>query len=153
MVAIRYGLSKDFGISGYRLGALYVPPPLCKAFHNRASLTVRCCRYSRSADVVAAVSRVSVFTVPCHATQLALADVLSDVEFTREFLSASAAALRVAWSAVKQALHDCCIKFFEPSAGVFVWVHPATSASTRFAQPHPSASDFFAAFDIALHVR
>jgi hypothetical protein len=46
--------------------------------------------------------------------------VLSDVDFTREFLAASAAALRGAWSAVKQALQDCALEFFEPSAGVFV---------------------------------
>ncbi len=88
----------------------------------------RRCRYSRNLDVVAAVSRVSVFTVPCHATQLALADVLSDVEFTREFLAASAAALRGAWSAVEQTLQECAFKFFEPSAGVFVLVCPAASA-------------------------
>lgn len=58
--------------------------------------------------------------MPCHATQLALADVLSDVDFTREFLSASSAALRSAWVAVKQCLQDEGIQFFEPSAGVFV---------------------------------
>jgi hypothetical protein len=78
------------------------------------------CRYSHNSDVIASVSRVSVFTVPCHATQLALADVLSDVEFTREFLSASSAALRSAWAGVKQALQECGFQFFEPSAGVFV---------------------------------
>ena len=93
-----YGLSKDFGISGYRLGALF----------------------TRNTSVIDAVSRVSVMTVPCHATQLALADVLADVEFTREFLSASAAALAGAWLQVKQALQECGFQFFEPSAGVFV---------------------------------
>jgi hypothetical protein len=61
-----------------------------------------------------------VFTVPCHATQLALADVLSDVEFTRQFLTASSTALRSAWAAVKRALQQCSLQFFEPSAGVFV---------------------------------
>ncbi len=95
------------------------PHPVPHACHRRARISSRC-RYSRNSDVISSVSRVSVFTVPCHATQLALADVLSDVEFTREFLSASAAALRSAWLAVKQALQHYGFQFFEPSAGVFV---------------------------------
>ena len=97
----------------------------CCAAHSHRISTVSCqithlFRYSRNSDVVAAVARFSVFTVPCHATQLALADVLSDVDFTRQFLSASAEALRGAWLRVRQVLRECSFDYLEPSAGVFV---------------------------------
>jgi len=97
-VHILYGLSKDFGLSGHRIGFIY----------------------SENEHVVSAVGSLNSFSCVSSETQALLTDVLMDDVFLDQFFKKSKEALRVANRKVMKALDKLGISYFRPSSALFL---------------------------------
>lgn len=99
-IHMMYGMSKDWCASGLRMGMLY----------------------SRNSRLQQALSTASVFTGVSGHTQWAVAQALSDVEWTASFLSTNQQLLKASYDVLVAALEVEKIPFVPAVAGMFVWL-------------------------------
>ena len=99
-IHVLWGLSKDFGMSGYRTGVLY----------------------TKNAALLTALSNVNYFTTVSNDTQDCLAALLNDEEFIEEYLRESRRALRASYEKLVTHLEAMSISYVPASAGMFVWI-------------------------------
>ncbi|CAN6358807.1 unnamed protein product [Urochloa humidicola] len=99
-VHVVYSLSKDLGLPGFRVGAVY----------------------SYNDAVVAAARRMSSFTLVSSQTQRALAAMLSDGAFAAAYVGANRARLRERRDHVAAGLSRAGLACLRGNAGLFVWV-------------------------------
>ncbi|XVF59209.1 hypothetical protein PTKIN_Ptkin07bG0256800 [Pterospermum kingtungense] len=99
-VHIVYSLSKDLGLSGFRVGAIYSNDPI----------------------VVAAATKMSSFSLVSSQTQYLLSAMLSDKKFTKEYLSKNHKRLQKRQSKLVSGLEKAGISCLENNAGLFCWV-------------------------------
>ncbi|CAN6336519.1 unnamed protein product [Urochloa humidicola] len=99
-VHVVYSLSKDLGLPGFRVGAVY----------------------SYNDAVVSAARRMSSFTLVSSQTQRALAAMLSDAAFAARYVGANRSRLRERRDHVAAGLARAGIACLRGNAGLFVWV-------------------------------
>ncbi|CAH9105397.1 unnamed protein product [Cuscuta europaea] len=99
-VHIVYSLSKDFGLPGFRVGAIY----------------------SNDEMVVSAATKMSSFGLVSSQTQHLLSAVLSDKKFTKKYLSENKKRLKQRHAMLVAGLRETGIECLESSAGLFCWV-------------------------------
>lgn len=96
-----YGLSKDWCASGLRIGCLYSEN-----------------RYLQEAlNSLAPMSGVSNYQ------QYIVADVLSDVQWTRQFIAHNSKELRLSYETLTKGLDGLGIQYVPAQAGIFIWVN------------------------------
>lgn len=96
-VHVLYGMSKDFGLSGHRLGFIY----------------------SENKNVVAAVSSLNGFSCVSGPAQAILYELVSDLDFVRSYTAESNKRLNKACTAVQKKLASMNIPFFRPTSSLF----------------------------------
>ena len=99
-VHMLYGLSKDFGASGFRIGMLYT--------HNTLLL--------------AALSNLNIFSGVSHPMQMIFAEILTDDDFLDGFLDDARAQLVWSHAICTQKLEEMVIPYVVAEAGLFVYV-------------------------------
>ncbi|KAA0036390.1 1-aminocyclopropane-1-carboxylate synthase CMA101 [Cucumis melo var. makuwa] len=99
-VHIVYSLSKDLGLPGFRVGAIY----------------------SNDEMVVAAATKMSSFGLVSSQTQYLLSAMLSDKKFTRTYISENQKRLKQRQKMLVSGLEKAGIKCLESNAGLFCWV-------------------------------
>ncbi|KAI3958842.1 hypothetical protein MKX01_023518 [Papaver californicum] len=100
-VHIVYSLSKDLGLPGFRVGALY----------------------SNNEDVVSAATKMSSFGLPSSQTQYLLSQMLSDKKFTSNYLKENKIRLMKRHDMLVSGLKNSAgINCLESNAGLFCWV-------------------------------
>ncbi|KAE8699996.1 CMA101 protein [Hibiscus syriacus] len=99
-VHIVYSLSKDLGLPGFRVGAIYSNDPI----------------------VVAAATKMSSFGLVSSQTQYLLSAMLSDKKFTKEYIAKNHKRLRKRRSMLVAGLEKAGIDCLESNAGLFCWV-------------------------------
>ena len=117
-IHVLWGFSKDWAMSGYRVGVLYT--------HNAALLT--------------ALSNVNYFTACSNDTQDMLAGVLADATWCDDYLAHCRGQLRAAFTGLRDVLVGAGIPFVHPQGGMFVWL------DLRALLPPPAAGDDAAGF-------
>ncbi|GAB2224398.1 hypothetical protein Droror1_Dr00005156 [Drosera rotundifolia] len=99
-VHIVYSLSKDLGLPGFRVGAIY----------------------SDNRDVVAAATKMSSFGLVSSQTQYLLSAMLSDEKFTTNYLVENNRRLRQRHDKFVSGLERAGISCLRSNAGLFCWV-------------------------------
>ncbi|XP_059439399.1 1-aminocyclopropane-1-carboxylate synthase 3 [Corylus avellana] len=99
-VHIVYSLSKDLGLPGFRVGAIY----------------------SNDEMVVAAATKMSSFGLVSSQTQYLLSALLSDKKFTKNYLSENQKRLEQRHKMLVRGLRKAGISCLESNAGLFCWV-------------------------------
>ncbi|CAH9110804.1 unnamed protein product [Cuscuta epithymum] len=99
-VHIVYSLSKDMGLPGFRVGAIY----------------------SNDEMVVSAATKMSSFGLVSSQTQYLLSAMLSDKKFTKKYLKENQKRLKQRHAMLVAGLRDTGIECLESSAGLFCWV-------------------------------
>lgn len=99
-VHIVYSLSKDLGLPGFRVGAIY----------------------SNDEMVVAAATKMSSFGLVSSQTQYLLAAMLSDKKFTKKYVSENQKRLKKRHAMLVKGLRDAGIGCLDSNAGLFCWV-------------------------------
>lgn len=99
-VHIVYSLSKDLGLPGFRVGAIY----------------------SNDDMVVAAATKMSSFGLVSSQTQYLLSAILSDKKFTSCYISMNQARLKNRHAMLVKGLENAGISCLESNAGLFCWV-------------------------------
>ncbi|XP_043710963.1 1-aminocyclopropane-1-carboxylate synthase 3-like [Telopea speciosissima] len=99
-VHIVYSLSKDLGLPGFRVGALY----------------------SNDEVVVAAATKMSSFGLVSSQTQYLLSVMLSDKNFTSNYIAENQRKLRERHDMLVSGLREVGIGCLKSSAGLFCWV-------------------------------
>ncbi|XVF15377.1 hypothetical protein REPUB_Repub09cG0147100 [Reevesia pubescens] len=99
-VHIVYSLSKDLGLPGFRVGAIYSNDPI----------------------VVAAATKMSSFGLVSSQTQYLLSALLSDKKFTKEYISKNHKRLQKRHCKLVSGLEKAGISCLESNAGLFCWV-------------------------------
>ncbi|KAE8706336.1 CMA101 protein [Hibiscus syriacus] len=99
-VHVVYSLSKDLGLPGFRVGAIYSNDPI----------------------VVAAATKMSSFGLVSSQTQSLLSAMLSDKKFTKEYLSKHQKRLRNRRNKLVSGLEKAGISCLDSNAGLFCWV-------------------------------
>lgn len=97
---IIWGFSKDFCVSGFRVGVLY----------------------SQNEQLNKALDNAAIFTGVSHQTQDMLAMLLEDEAFIEGFLAENRAALAKSAAILEENLTKLQIPFLAPTAGMFMWV-------------------------------
>eukprot|EP00744_Colponema_vietnamica_P020628 GILI01029342.1.p1 GENE.GILI01029342.1~~GILI01029342.1.p1 ORF type:complete len:443 (+),score=113.41 GILI01029342.1:46-1374(+) len=115
-----WGMSKDFGVSGFRIGVLYT--------ENKALLK--------------ALDNVSYFCAVSNWHQQELALLLSDSEFVESYLAHNTLRLREAYQRVERMLLDLSIPFLPAHAGMFVWIDLRSWLSQEAGSPAPESYTF-----------
>ncbi|KAJ8480253.1 hypothetical protein OPV22_023980 [Ensete ventricosum] len=100
-VHIVYSLSKDLGLPGYRVGTIY----------------------SYNDEVVTTARRMSSFTLVSSQTQKMLASMLSDKEFTKNYLRTNRERLKKRYEFVVERLSNAGIRCLRGNAGLFCWMN------------------------------
>ncbi|XP_020589167.1 1-aminocyclopropane-1-carboxylate synthase 7-like [Phalaenopsis equestris] len=100
-IHIVYSLSKDLGLPGFRVGALY-------SYNDRVVKTAR---------------RMSSFSLVSSQTQKTLSFMLSDEEFSLKFIETNRMRLKERHSCVVKELRDSGIECLKGNAGLFCWVN------------------------------
>ncbi|KAL1547724.1 1-aminocyclopropane-1-carboxylate synthase 7 [Salvia divinorum] len=98
---IVYSLSKDLGLPGFRVGTIY----------------------SYNDDVVTTARHMSSFTLISSQTQQLLATMLSDEEFTVEYIEMNRERLRRQYQMIVAGLGQVGIECLKGNAGLFCWVN------------------------------
>jgi aspartate/methionine/tyrosine aminotransferase len=111
LVHVVWGMSKDFGLSGFRVGVLYSPAN--EDLHNVLGKTGYFCGCSND-------------------TQHALTHLLDDDQFVESFKTENHARLSSAWAKLKVALDGLGVSYVEPRGGLFVWVNLKKIAEAIF---------------------
>ncbi|KAK5785085.1 1-aminocyclopropane-1-carboxylate synthase 3 [Gossypium arboreum] len=99
-VHVVYSLSKDLGLPGFRVGAIYSNDPI----------------------VVAAATKMSSFGLVSSQTQYLLSAMLSDKKFTKEYISKNHKRLQKRQNKLVSGLEKAGISCLESNAGLFCWV-------------------------------
>uniref|UniRef100_A0A6V7QY34 1-aminocyclopropane-1-carboxylate synthase n=1 Tax=Ananas comosus var. bracteatus TaxID=296719 RepID=A0A6V7QY34_ANACO len=99
-VHIVYSLSKDLGLPGFRVGAIH----------------------SQNEAVVSAATKMSSFGLISSQTQYFLSLLLSDKEFTANYIAENKKRLRERQKRLTEALRTIGISCLESNAGLFCWV-------------------------------
>ncbi|XP_031109844.1 1-aminocyclopropane-1-carboxylate synthase 3-like [Ipomoea triloba] len=99
-VHLVYSLSKDLGLPGFRVGAIY----------------------SNDEMVVAAATKMSSFGLVSSQTQYLLAAMLSDKKFTRKYVSENQKRLKKRHAMLVKGLKEAGIGCLESNAALFCWV-------------------------------
>ncbi|KAL8250943.1 hypothetical protein R6Q59_034636 [Mikania micrantha] len=99
-VHIICSLSKDLGLPGFRIGAIY----------------------SGNTDVVLAATKMSSFGLISSQTQYLLAEMLSDRKFTKSYLSENRRRLKHRHETLVKGLQKAGIRCLKGNAGLFCWV-------------------------------
>jgi aspartate/methionine/tyrosine aminotransferase len=94
-----YALSKDFGLSGFRIGMIYS--------HNDESIR--------------AFGLLNTFSMTSNLTQWVMQNVLEDEEFVTSFIAGNKAKLTVAYLDVVRMLRRCGIPYAPSRGSLFVW--------------------------------
>ncbi|KAJ8638524.1 hypothetical protein MRB53_012791 [Persea americana] len=100
-VHIVYSLSKDLGLPGFRVGAIY-------SYNDKVVTTAR---------------RMSSFSLVSSLTQHLLASMLSDTEFTEKYIRTNRERLRKRHESIIKGLRDAGIECLEGNAGLFCWMN------------------------------
>lgn len=100
-VHIVYSLSKDLGLPGFRVGAIY----------------------SYNDAVVTTARRMSSFTLVSSQTQKMLSPMLSDVNFTKNYIKTNRERLKRRYEYVVERLRECGIECLHGNAGLFCWMN------------------------------
>ncbi|OWM82072.1 1-aminocyclopropane-1-carboxylate synthase 8-like [Punica granatum] len=99
-VQVVQSLSKDLGLPGFRVGAIY----------------------SSNETVISAATKMSSFGLISSQTQHLLASILSDKTFTRNYISENRKRLKKRHKMLVSGLHGCGISCLESNSGLFCWV-------------------------------
>ncbi|PHU06866.1 1-aminocyclopropane-1-carboxylate synthase [Capsicum chinense] len=99
-VHIVYSLSKDLGLPGFRIGAIY----------------------SNDAVIVSAATKMSTFGLISSETQYLLSAMLSDKRFTKKYISENQKRLKKRHAMLVKGLECTGISCLESNAGLFCWV-------------------------------
>lgn len=99
-VHIVYSLSKDLGLPGFRVGAIY----------------------SDNDMVIAAATKMSSFGLVSSQTQYLLSAMLSDKKFTSRYISENQKRLKERHSMLVEGLRNVGIGTLQSNAGLFCWV-------------------------------
>ncbi|XP_009630061.1 1-aminocyclopropane-1-carboxylate synthase 3 [Nicotiana tomentosiformis] len=99
-VHIVYSLSKDLGLPGFRVGAIY----------------------SNDEMVVSAATKMSSFGLVSSQTQYLLSAMLSDKKFTKKYISENQKRLKKRHAMLVRGLQNAGINCLESNAGLFCWV-------------------------------
>ncbi|KAF8034264.1 hypothetical protein BT93_C0532 [Corymbia citriodora subsp. variegata] len=99
-VHVVYSLSKDLGLPGFRVGAIY----------------------SNNDTIVAAATKMSSFGLVSSQTQYFLSALLSDKKFTKKYISENKKRLKNRHASLVSGLHNAGISCLESNAGLFCWV-------------------------------
>lgn len=99
-VHIIYSVSKDLGLPGFRVGAIY----------------------SGNDDVVSAATKMSSFGLVSSQTQYLLSEMLSDRKFTTNYLSENSRRLKHRQEMLVRGLLKVGIRCLKSNAGLFCWV-------------------------------
>ncbi|WOK98470.1 hypothetical protein Cni_G07182 [Canna indica] len=111
-IHVVYSLSKDLGLPGFRVGAIY----------------------SNNEAVVAAATKMSSFGLVSSQTQYLLAALLSDKEFTRKYVSENRRRIKERHGRLVEGLRRIGIDCLKSDSGLFCWVdmrHLLSSNSFR----------------------
>lgn len=110
-VHIVYSLSKDLGLPGFRVGTIY-------SYNDRVVTTAR---------------RMSSFTLISSQTQHLLASMLSDTDFTENYIKTNRERLRKRYHMIIDGLKNAGIKCLKGNAGLFCWMNlcPLLESNTR----------------------
>ncbi|MBA0789747.1 hypothetical protein Gohar_014438, partial [Gossypium harknessii] len=110
-VHIVYSLSKDLGLPGFRVGTIY----------------------SYNDDVVTTARRMSSFTLISSQTQHLLACMLSNHEFTQNYIKTNRERLNKRYDMIIQGLKKAGIECLKGNAGLFCWMNlsPLLNEPTR----------------------
>ncbi|XP_050217162.1 1-aminocyclopropane-1-carboxylate synthase 7 [Mercurialis annua] len=110
-VHIVYSLSKDLGLPGFRVGTIY-------SYNDKVVTTAR---------------RMSSFTLISSQTQHLLASMLSDKEFTKNYIKINRERLRKRYDLIIQGLKKAGIECLKGNAGLFCWMNlsPFLKTQTR----------------------
>ncbi|KAK4480586.1 hypothetical protein RD792_013664 [Penstemon davidsonii] len=99
-VHIIYGMSKDFSVPGFRVGVLY----------------------SFNENVLAASRKLSRFSSVSTPTQQLLVSVLSDTNFTREYIKTNKQRIRSMYNLFVAGLRELGLECTKSNAGLYSWV-------------------------------
>ncbi|CAL1380932.1 unnamed protein product [Linum trigynum] len=99
-VHVVYSLSKDLGLPGFRVGAIY----------------------SNDDRVVSAATKMSSFGLVSSQTQYLLAALLSDKKFTKNYIAESQRRLKQRQRSLRKGLEKAGISCLKSNAGLFCWV-------------------------------
>lgn len=99
-VHLVYGMSKDWCASGLRVGLLY----------------------TRNQPLHQALMSLAGFSGISNHTQHILSEILSDEEWTADFISQNTKLLEASYDAVTENLNQANIPFTPAAAGMFVWI-------------------------------
>ncbi|CAL2274757.1 unnamed protein product [Prunus armeniaca] len=110
-VHIVYSLSKDLGLPGFRIGTVY----------------------SYNEKIVTTARRMSSFTLISSQTQHLLASMLSDKEFTENYIKTNRERLRKRYDMIIEGLKKAGIECLRGNAGLFCWMNlsPLLEKPTR----------------------
>ncbi|WCJ42640.1 1-aminocyclopropane-1-carboxylate synthase [Euphorbia peplus] len=100
-VHIVYSLSKDLGLPGFRVGTIY-------SYNDKVVTTAR---------------RMSSFTLISSQTQHLLACMLSNKEFTTNYMKINRERLRKRYEIIIQGLKNAGIECLKGNAGLFCWMN------------------------------
>ncbi|ERN15463.1 hypothetical protein AMTR_s00036p00235090 [Amborella trichopoda] len=100
-IHIVYSLSKDLGLPGFRIGAIY-------SYNDR---------------VVTPARRMSSFSLVSSQTQHLLALMLSDTKFSRRYIETNRERLKTRYEFIVQGLRKAGIKCLKGNAGLFCWMN------------------------------
>jgi 1-aminocyclopropane-1-carboxylate synthase len=95
-----WGLSKDFGASGWRIGILY----------------------SQNKRLIAALANLNIFSAVSQPMQMILADILMDHDFVQGFLDHSRSLLLKSYKICTRKLDEMVIPYTRASAGLFIYI-------------------------------
>lgn len=102
-VHIIYGTSKDLGLAGFRVGALY----------------------SYNDTIINAAKKFARFCSVSSHTQCLLVSILSDSQFIKKYLRENQRRLRERSAAFSEGLTNAGIKCFKSNGGLYLWVEMA----------------------------
>jgi len=111
-VHVVYGLAKDFGVSGLRVGALA----------------------SRNAELLELHSNLGYFSMIPNPIQAQVAEILNDKPWVREFLQSNVTALRNSYEQLTAALDRVGVPYVPGGASMFLWVDLRGALPSRRAE-------------------
>ncbi len=94
-----YALSKDFGVSGFRVGLMY----------------------SRNEDFISAFGLLNTFSMTSNLTQWVVQRILEDDAFVTSFIADNRSKLTESYLDVVRVLRRCEIPYVPSRGGLFVW--------------------------------